>query len=179
MEGGAEGQELEHRGPGAAPGCLTHLCVHVCTQGPQCPVHNVTANHTYVANNLCFPTDPPPAPCQVSEELLAFLHNPTGSHKQKHLVFQISQRFRAKFFLQQTFSHDNAFYSLSHKGPTPASRNKQQIAREEQIPELNIGCCSVLRKESFEWQNRLSFHNYYKCGCLCTYYTRQVNNITK
>lgn len=65
----------------------TWLCVHVCTQGPQYPVHNVTTNQTYVANNLCFPTDPPSAPCQISEELIASLHNPTGSHKQKHLVF--------------------------------------------------------------------------------------------
>lgn len=74
-------------GPGAAPGWLTHLCVHMCTQGPQYPVHNVTTNQTYVANNLCFPTDPPPAPRQISEELIASLHNPAGSHKQKHLVF--------------------------------------------------------------------------------------------
>ena len=58
---------------------------------------------------------------------------------------------------------------------------KKQTAncREEQIPELDIGCCSGLGTESFEWQNKLSFHNYYKCSCLCTYYTRQVNNITK
>ena len=86
---------------------------------------------------------------------------------------------QSKFFLQWTFSHDNAFYSFSHNCPTPASRNKQQITRQEQIPELNIGCCSVLGKESSERQNELSFHNYYKCGCSCTYYTRQVNHITR
>lgn len=68
------------------------MCICLCTHpendtAPQHPMHDATVNQIYVGNNSCWLTDPP-APWQAFEEqLVEFLHNPTGRHKQKHLVF--------------------------------------------------------------------------------------------
>lgn len=85
---GAEGLELELRGPEAA-----HVCVCTCVHmhmgndtGPRHLLHNTTTNQIYVGNNLGLLTGPS-APCQAfEEEFRECLPNPTG-HTQKHLVF--------------------------------------------------------------------------------------------